>query len=106
MKHKNVLKPPIPFVGDKCQVYWNGIKYTAKLLAMGDKVTAKKVKDLLKSMEPSDQSDEENQPPKKKRHMGKEKKTSAKNGQRKRVKLNRRKSKKVKRSLRRKGKKS
>ena len=83
VKRKNVLEPPVPSVGDEC---WNGVDYTAKLLAMGDEATVKRAeKDFLKSIEPS--SDEENQPPKKKRHMGKEKKAGGKAGQKKKGKL-------------------
>ena len=70
VKHKNVLEPPVPSVGDECRVDWNCVEYTAKVLAVGDEVTVKRAeKDLLKSMDTFNQSDEENQPPKKKRRV-------------------------------------
>ena len=84
VKHKNVQEPPVPSVGDKCRVDWNGVEYTAEVLAVGDKITVKKAeKDLLKSMDNPNQSDEENQPPNKKRRLLKDKKASGKAGQRK-----------------------
>ena len=75
---------PVPSVGDECRVDWNGVEYTAKGLAVGDKVTVKKAeKDLLKSMDNPNQSDEENQPPNKKRRLLKDKKASDKASQKK-----------------------
>ena len=51
---------------------------------MGDEVTVKRAeKDLLKSMDLSNQSDEENRPPKKKKRLVKEKKEGGKAGQKK-----------------------
>ena len=73
VKRKNILEPPVPAVGDEYRVDWNGVEYTAKILAMGDEATVKRAeKDFLKSVEPS--SDEENQSPVKKRRMGRWKK--------------------------------
>ena len=100
VKRKNVVEPTVPSVGDVCRVEWSGVEYMAKLLAMGDEATVKRAeKEFIKSIEPS--SDEENQPPKKKRRVGKgkEKKVAAKVGQKKKVKLDRRKDRKTKKSL-------
>ena len=68
IKHKNILEPPLPSVGDECRVNWNGVEYAAKVLVVGDeKKTVKRTeKDFLKSMDGSSQSDEENQPPQRK----------------------------------------
>ena len=35
VKHRNVLESPVPSVGDECQVDWNGVEYTAKVLTVG-----------------------------------------------------------------------
>ena len=78
-KHKNVQEPPVPSVGDECCVDWNGVKYTTKVLAVGD--IKKAEKDLLKLMDNPNQSDEENQPANKKRGLLKDKKASGKAGQ-------------------------
>ena len=67
IKHKNILEPPLPRVGDECRVDWNGVEYAAKVLVVGDKATVKRAEDdLLKSMDGSSEADEENRPPKKK----------------------------------------
>ena len=84
VKHKNILELLVPSVGDECRVDRNGVEYTAKVLTIGDEVTVKKAeKDLLKSMDNPNQSDEENQPPNKKRRLLKDKKASVKAGQKK-----------------------
>ena len=67
IKHKNILEPPLPLVGDKCWVDWNGGEYAAKVLVVGDEVTVKRAeKDLLKSIDGSSEADKENRSPKKK----------------------------------------
>ena len=42
IKHKNILEPPLPSVGDKCRVNWNGVEYAAKVLAVGDEKAVKR----------------------------------------------------------------
>ena len=67
IKRKNILEPPLPSIGDECRVNWNCVEYAAKVLAVGDEKAVKKAeKDFLKSVDGSSQSDEENQPPKRK----------------------------------------
>ena len=82
IKHKNILKPPLPLVGDECWVDWNGVEYAAKVLVVGNEATVKRAeKDLLKSMDGSSEADEENRPPKRKMRLTKEKKAGGKAGQ-------------------------
>ena len=51
IKHKNILEPPLPSVGDECWVNWNGVEYAAKVLAVGDEKAVKRAKeDFLKSV--------------------------------------------------------
>ena len=79
IKHKNILEPPLPLVGDECRVDWNGVEYAAKVLVVGDEATVKRAeKDLLKSIDGSSEADKENRPPKKKMHLTKKKKAGEK----------------------------
>ena len=80
------------------EVIWNGIEYTAKVLAVGNEVIVKRTEDLLKSMDPSNLSDEENQPPKTKRCLTRKQVARL---DKRRKKLDRKKGRKAKRRLKR-----
>ena len=79
VNRKQLVRPPLPILGEQCWINWNGEDYSAKVVTMGELATAKKAEvDILQHLEDGQTEDEVSKdivdddcsPPRKKRRFG------------------------------------